>query len=50
MEKKRLLSIDTFRGMDMLLIMGLSTLLVSLCRLFPGGSDFSDRISGSPGR
>ena len=40
MEKKRLLSIDTFRGMDMLLIMGLSTLLVSLCRLFPGGSDF----------
>ena len=40
MEKKRLLSIDTFRGMDMLLIMGLSTLLVSLCRLFPGGSEF----------
>ena len=40
MDKKRLLSIDTLRGMDMLLIMGLSTLVVSLCRLFPGGSDF----------
>ena len=40
MDKKRLLSIDTLRGMDMLLIMGLSTLLVRLCRLFPGGSDF----------
>ena len=40
MEKKRLLSIDTLRGMDMLLIMGLSTLIVSICRLFPGGADF----------
>ena len=40
MEKKRLLSIDTLRGMDMLLIMGLSTLIVNLCNLFPGGSDF----------
>ena len=40
MAKKRLLSIDTLRGMDMLLIMGLSTLIVSLCNLFPGGSDF----------
>ncbi|MBR6864567.1 MAG: DUF5009 domain-containing protein [Bacteroidales bacterium] len=40
MEKKRLLSIDTLRGMDMLLIMGLSTLIVSVCRLFPGGADF----------
>ena len=40
MEKKRLLSIDTLRGLDMLLIMGLSTLIVSLCNLFPGGSDF----------
>jgi len=40
MDRKRLLSIDTLRGMDMLLIMGLSTLIVSLCNLFPGGSDF----------
>ena len=40
MEKKRLLSIDTLRGMDMLIIMGLSTLIVSLCNLFPGGADF----------
>ena len=39
MEKKRLLSIDTLRGMDMLLIMGLSGLIVSLCNLFPGGAD-----------
>ena len=39
MDKKRLLSIDTLRGMDMLVIMGLSTLIVSLCNLFPGGSD-----------
>ena len=38
MDKKRLLSIDTLRGMDMLLIMGLSSLIVT------------DRISGSPGR
>ena len=40
MDKKRLLSIDTLRGMDMLLIMGLSTLIVRLCQLFPGGADF----------
>ena len=40
MDKKRLLSIDTLRGMDMLLIMGLSTLIVNICNLFPGGSDF----------
>ncbi len=40
MDRKRLLSIDTLRGMDMLLIMGLSTLIVRLCHLFPGGADF----------
>lgn len=39
MNSKRLLSIDTLRGMDMLLIMGLSGLIVSLCNLFPGGAD-----------
>lgn len=40
MEKKRLLSIDTLRGMDMLIIMGLSPLIASICKLFPGGADF----------
>ena len=35
----RLLSIDTFRGMDMLIIMGLGTLIVRICELFPGGSE-----------
>lgn len=39
MDKKRLLSIDTLRGMDMLLITGLSTLILSLCNLFSGGAD-----------
>jgi predicted acyltransferase len=37
---KRLLSIDTLRGLDMLIIMGLSTLIVRICELFPGGSEF----------
>ena len=39
MDKKRLLSIDTLRGMDMLVIMGLSTLIFRICDLFPGGGD-----------
>jgi predicted acyltransferase len=39
MENKRLLSIDTLRGMDMLLIMGLSTLVFRICDLFPVGGD-----------
>ena len=39
MEQKRLLSIDTLRGMDMLLIMGLSTLILRICDLFPNGSE-----------
>ena len=37
MENKRLLSIDTLRGMDMVFIMGLAPLIVSICELFPGG-------------
>ena len=40
MENKRLLSIDTLRGMDMLFIIGLGTLLIRVCELFPGGGDF----------
>ena len=36
---KRLLSIDTLRGLDMIFIMGLAELVVCICELFPGGSD-----------
>ncbi len=41
MEKKsqRLLSLDALRGFDMLFIMGFSTLIISICSLFPGGAD-----------
>ena len=39
MENKRLLSIDTLRGMDLLIIMGLSTFVFRLCDLFPAGGD-----------
>ena len=39
MENKRLLSIDTFRGLDMLFIMGLSGLILSICALFPDGEN-----------
>lgn len=39
MENKRLLSIDTFRGLDMVFIMGLGVLIVDVCSLFPGGGD-----------
>ena len=34
---KRLLSIDTLRGLDMMLIMGLAPLIFQICGLFPGG-------------
>jgi len=33
---QRLLSLDTLRGFDMLFIMGFATLVVNICRLFPG--------------
>lgn len=36
---KRLESLDAFRGFDMMFIMGLSGLIVALCKLFPGGAD-----------
>ena len=36
---KRLLSIDTLRGMDMLFIMGLGPLILRICELFPGGEN-----------
>ena len=34
---KRLLSLDTLRGFDMIFIMGFASVVVSLCSLFPGG-------------
>lgn len=38
-QPKRLLSLDTLRGFDMLFIMGLSALIIDICGLFPGGAD-----------
>ncbi len=37
--KKRLHSLDALRGFDMLFILGLASLIVSICELFPGGAD-----------
>jgi Uncharacterized conserved protein len=37
--KQRLLSLDTLRGFDMMFIMGVSSLIVTICSFFPGGSD-----------
>ena len=37
---KRLYSLDALRGFDMLFIMGLSGLVIAICKLFPGGADF----------
>jgi predicted acyltransferase len=39
MENKRLLSIDTIRGLDMVFIMGLAPLILRICELFPGGEN-----------
>ena len=36
---KRLASLDVLRGMDMLLIMGLSALIAKLCTAFGWGSE-----------
>lgn len=36
---KRLLSLDTLRGFDMIFIMGFAALVASICGLFPGGED-----------
>ena len=35
----RLASLDALRGFDMLFIIGLSSLIVAICKLFPGGAD-----------
>lgn len=36
---KRLLSIDALRGFDMFFIVGLASLIIAVCNLFPGGAD-----------
>lgn len=38
-KKKRLLSIDTFRGLDMSLIMGVEGVILACCALFPNGGE-----------
>ena len=37
--EKRLLSLDTLRGFDMMFIMGFSSIITAICCLFPGGGD-----------
>lgn len=34
---RRLLSLDTLRGFDMMFIMGFAAIVTAICRLFPGG-------------
>ena len=36
----RLLSLDVFRGFDMMFIMGVESFIITVCHLFPGGDDF----------
>lgn len=36
---KRVYSIDAFRGFDMLFLVGISSVIASICLLFPGGSE-----------
>lgn len=38
---KRLLSLDVFRGFDMMFIMGVEGIIVTLCSLFPGGDSWA---------
>ena len=44
---RRLLSLDTLRGFDMLFIMGFAGLVAALCKLCPGG--FSDWLAAQMG-
>lgn len=37
--QQRLMSLDTLRGFDMLLIMGLGYLITAICNLFPNGAE-----------
>lgn len=37
--QKRLASLDTLRGFDMMFIMGVASLIVAICQLFPGGGE-----------
>ena len=36
----RLSSLDALRGFDMVWIMGLSSVAISFCSMFPGGTDW----------
>ena len=38
-EDRRLASLDALRGFDMMFIIGVSSLIVAICSLFPGGED-----------
>ena len=38
-KQERLVSLDALRGFDMLFIMGLSSLVIAVCSLFPDGAD-----------
>ena len=40
-KERRLLSLDVFRGFDMMFIMGIEGIIVTVCTLFPGGADFA---------
>ncbi len=37
----RLLSLDAFRGFDMMFIMGIEGIIITLCSLFPGGENWA---------
>ncbi len=37
---KRLASLDTLRGFDMMFITGIASLIIAICYLFPDGADF----------
>lgn len=39
MKGKRLESLDALRGFDMMFIMGVASLVIAICGLFPGGAD-----------
>jgi len=39
--EKRLLSLDVFRGFDMMFIMGVEGIIVAFCSLFQGGKDWA---------
>ena len=38
-QSQRLASLDALRGFDMMFIMGVASLIIAVCELFPGGAD-----------